>query len=90
MHLNPYRGLDPSLADYAPLGLEAPETVPGLTAFATRLRPLGAGCDGTYTRVYILRWQNTPPRARCFGSTLSHKRKWGFHEAWPPCNAAFS
>jgi hypothetical protein len=39
-----YQGSRPSLADYAPLGLDAPEPVPGLTPFAGRLRPVGAGC----------------------------------------------
>ena len=59
------RGSRPSLADYAPLGLDATAPVPGFTPFADGLRPVGAGCRCTCTRVYTLRWQMTHLGAGC-------------------------
>ena len=54
-----YKGLRPSLAGCAPLGLDAPEPVQGFTPFAGRLRSVGAGCN--WIRRYPSRCHMTPP-----------------------------
>jgi len=83
MQLHLYQGLRPSLADVAPLGLDATAPVPGFTPFADGLRPVGAGCRCTCTRVYTLRWQMTHLGAGCNCTcTRVYALRWQITPLW--------